>query len=220
MSADAEKFGLNLNGGDGDINTLSEKWEALAMVPANDPVYPNDYFLFVGNDNDFLSGTGKHMDAAGVIQSYDGGLENDSVILAYRVRAAAATPATIVSAGDTTQTSSVLWAHSYHIGSLTFEHSTDPTFATGVVSSTVSVTDPAQPVKALIIGLLPNTTYHYRANSLRRPCHRPIQNCRFPHDQCRPPVRCQRRPARRTVSLPLHQKRRCQKPRVLPPARR
>lgn len=84
--ADVEKFGLNLLGGHGDINTLSEKWEGLAVVSANDPANRNDYFLFLGNDNDFLSTTGAYMDASGTLQAYDGGVENDTVILAYRVR--------------------------------------------------------------------------------------------------------------------------------------
>lgn len=162
--SDAEKFGLNLNGGNGDVNTLCEKWEALAMVPAHHPIYPNDYFLFVGNDNDFLSATGKHMDAAGAIQSYDGGLENDTIVLTYRVRAGAI-PATVVSAGDTTQTSSVLWAHSKRLGPVTFAYSTDPNISTGVNFTTVNVTDPAQPVKAIITGLTANTIYHYRATT-------------------------------------------------------
>jgi phosphodiesterase/alkaline phosphatase D-like protein/2',3'-cyclic-nucleotide 2'-phosphodiesterase (5'-nucleotidase family) len=161
--ADVEKFGLNLQGGNGDINTICEKWEALAMVPANDPVYPNDYFLFVGNDNDFLSATGKYMDSNGAIQSYDGGLENDTIVLAYRVRAAAATPATIVSAGDTTQTTSVLWASSKRPGTVTFTWSKDATFATGIASTSVTVTDITQPVKVAVTGLTPNSTYYYRA---------------------------------------------------------
>ena len=84
--ADVEKFGLNLLGGHGDINTLSEKWEGLSVVSANDPANRNDYFLFLGNDNDFLSTTGAYMDASGALQTYDGGVENDTVILAYRVR--------------------------------------------------------------------------------------------------------------------------------------
>jgi uncharacterized repeat protein (TIGR01451 family) len=81
-----EKFGLNLSAAPGDPNTLCEKWEALSLVSVNDPAAPDDYFLFLGNDNDFLSATGKRMDAAGAIQPYDAGLENDTVVLAYRVR--------------------------------------------------------------------------------------------------------------------------------------
>ncbi len=80
------KFGMNLNTAPGDINSLGEKWEALCLVPVNDPAFPQDYFLFIGNDNDFMSATGKYLDTNGVIQSYDAGLENDTVVLAYRVR--------------------------------------------------------------------------------------------------------------------------------------
>jgi uncharacterized protein YjiK len=80
------KFNLNLAAAPGDINSLSEKWEALAMVSANDAANPNDYFLFIGNDNDFASQTGVYKDAAGVNQAYNAGLENDTVVLAYRVR--------------------------------------------------------------------------------------------------------------------------------------
>jgi len=81
-----EQFGLNLNAAQGDINTLSEKWEALALVSALDASAPNDYFLFVGNDNDFQSGTGMYLDAAGVLQPYNAGLENDTMVLAFRVQ--------------------------------------------------------------------------------------------------------------------------------------
>jgi hypothetical protein len=84
--AEVEKFGLNLSGGNGDINTICEKWEALGLVSANDPANPNDYFLFIGNDNDFLTANGHYMDNNGVIQTYDAGLENDTLVLAYRVR--------------------------------------------------------------------------------------------------------------------------------------
>ena len=84
--AEVEKFGLNLQGGNGDINTICEKWESLGLVSAKDPANPNDYFLFIGNDNDFLSGTGKYLDANGVLQDYDAGLENDTLVLAFRVR--------------------------------------------------------------------------------------------------------------------------------------
>jgi len=80
------KFGLNLGANNGDINTLSEKWEALGLVSANDPNAPNDYFLFIGNDNDFLTSNIKMYDANGTLQTYNGGLENDSMVLAYRVQ--------------------------------------------------------------------------------------------------------------------------------------
>ena len=86
-ATEVAKFGLNLNGTTtSDINSVCEKWEALSLVSAKDAANPNDYFLFVGNDNDFQSATGKLMDATGVIQNYTAGLENDTVVLAYRVR--------------------------------------------------------------------------------------------------------------------------------------
>lgn len=86
-ATEVAKFGLNLNGtATSDINSICEKWEALSLVSAKDAANPNDYFLFVGNDNDFQSATGKLMDAAGTIQNYNAGLENDTVVLAYRVR--------------------------------------------------------------------------------------------------------------------------------------
>ena len=80
------QFGLNLNTAPGDVNTLSEKWEGLSLVSAQDPSAPRDYFLFIGNDNDFMSATGKYMDASGNLQSYNAGLENDTMILAWRVQ--------------------------------------------------------------------------------------------------------------------------------------
>jgi hypothetical protein len=80
------QFGLNLNTAPGDLNTLSEKWEGLSLVSAQDPSAPRDYFLFIGNDNDFMSATGKYMDASGNLQSYNAGLENDTMILAWRVQ--------------------------------------------------------------------------------------------------------------------------------------
>lgn len=65
---------------------MSEKWEGLALVSAQDPSATHDYFLIIGNDNNFLSATGKYMDAAGNLQSYNAGLENDTMILAWRVQ--------------------------------------------------------------------------------------------------------------------------------------
>lgn len=85
-SSELEKFGMNLNTAPGDANTLSEKWEGLGLVSVKDPSFPNDYFLFVGNDNDFLTRSGKFMTESGTLSSYDAGLEGDTVVLAYRVR--------------------------------------------------------------------------------------------------------------------------------------
>ena len=82
------QFGLNLNAGPGDINTLSEKWEGLSLAPINDGT--GDFFLFVGNDNDFLSASGKYLDQNGVLQNTSAAgvnLENDTVVLAFRVSA-------------------------------------------------------------------------------------------------------------------------------------
>ncbi len=85
-ASELAKFGFNLNAGPGDLNTMSEKWEALGLVSVQDPAFPNDFFLFVGNDNDFLTASGRYLDANNTLQNYDSGLENDTVVLAYRVR--------------------------------------------------------------------------------------------------------------------------------------
>ncbi len=73
------KFGLN-NGPVDNTNTLSEKWEAMALVPALDPGAPDDWFLFVGNDNDFITTTGFQDGGA-----YTAGFENDTMVLVYRL---------------------------------------------------------------------------------------------------------------------------------------
>jgi len=78
-AAQLAKFGLN-NGPVDNVNTLSEKWEALALVPAFDPGAPNDWFLFVGNDNDFITTNG-FQDGARYAAAFD----NDNMVLVYRV---------------------------------------------------------------------------------------------------------------------------------------
>lgn len=78
-AAQLAKFGLN-NGPVDNVNTLSEKWEALALVPALDPGAPNDWFLFVGNDNDFITTNG-FQDGAPYAAAFD----NDNMVLVYRV---------------------------------------------------------------------------------------------------------------------------------------
>ena len=79
--AQLAKFGLR-NGPTDDDNNLSEKWEALTLLPALDPAAPNDYFLFVGNDNDFITQSGLQ---DGVAYAHPSGRENDSMLLVYRL---------------------------------------------------------------------------------------------------------------------------------------
>ena len=78
-NAELARFGL-VNGVVAGLDNLSEKWEGLALLPALDPAAPNDHFLFVANDNDFLTTDGFHAGAA-----YSGALDNDTMFLAWRV---------------------------------------------------------------------------------------------------------------------------------------
>lgn len=48
------RFGLNLST-NWDNNTLSEKWESLALIPCNESSSPHDFLLLTCNDNDFLA---------------------------------------------------------------------------------------------------------------------------------------------------------------------
>ena len=73
------RFGLT-NGVEAGYDNLSEKWEGLALLPALDPSRPDDYFLFVANDNDFATTDGFHAGGA-----YDDGKDIDTMFLAYRV---------------------------------------------------------------------------------------------------------------------------------------
>jgi hypothetical protein len=78
-NAQLARFGLT-NGVVPGLDNLSEKWEGLALLPALDPDAPNDWFLFVANDNDFITTDGFQAGAA-----YDAGFDNDTMFLAYRV---------------------------------------------------------------------------------------------------------------------------------------
>jgi len=98
------RFGLNLNvlGTAGaasagnaalaqNTNSISEKWEALSVVPCLDAANPNDYFLMVGNDNDFITASGVMTAAStpayNAINTTAGAetVENLNRILVYRV---------------------------------------------------------------------------------------------------------------------------------------
>jgi hypothetical protein len=54
----------------------------MALVPALDPALPRDFFLFVVNDNDFITQNGFQ---AGAAYKDPSGVELDTMILVYRV---------------------------------------------------------------------------------------------------------------------------------------
>ncbi len=85
-NAELARFGL-INGVNPDFDNLSEKWEGLALLPALDPEHPDDYFLFIANDNDFATTDGFQVGSA-----YNDGKDIDTMFLAYRVTIAAAVP--------------------------------------------------------------------------------------------------------------------------------
>lgn len=80
-TAELRKFGLH-NGEPNDRNNLSEKWEGMTLAPALDPINPNDFFLFITNDNDFITQDGYQ---AGAAYRDASGLEVDTMLLAYRI---------------------------------------------------------------------------------------------------------------------------------------
>lgn len=77
--AELGRFGLT-SVGPNTPDFLSDKWEGLALLSVLDPSAPDDYFLFVGNDNDFITTNGFQVGSA-----YDAGLDNDTMFLVYRV---------------------------------------------------------------------------------------------------------------------------------------
>lgn len=80
-NAQLNRFGLH-NGEPGDANDLYEKWESMAVLPVNDPAAPNDYFLVVGSDNDFITQHGAMQNKPYADSS---GKDVDTVVLVYRV---------------------------------------------------------------------------------------------------------------------------------------
>ncbi|TIV96601.1 MAG: hypothetical protein E5V85_17355, partial [Mesorhizobium sp.] len=75
------RFGLH-NGAPNDRNNLSEKWEAMSLVSVLDPKLPDDYFLFVANDNDFLTQDGFQV---GAPYKAEDGADVDTTFLVYQV---------------------------------------------------------------------------------------------------------------------------------------
>ncbi|MFD1744275.1 esterase-like activity of phytase family protein [Rhizobium helianthi] len=75
------RFGLH-NGAPNDKNNLSEKWEAMSIASAQDATAPDDYFLFVANDNDFLTQDGFQVGAS---YKAEGGADVDTMFQVFRV---------------------------------------------------------------------------------------------------------------------------------------
>jgi hypothetical protein len=75
-----KRFGLH-NGAPNDANDLYEKWESMALAPTGGS--PDDYFLFIGSDNDFITQNGM---MAGKPYADASGANVDSLVLVYRVR--------------------------------------------------------------------------------------------------------------------------------------
>jgi hypothetical protein len=80
-NAQLNAFGLH-NGEPNDRNNLSKKWEGMTLVPALDPANPQDFFLFVSNDNDFITQIGFQ---AGSAYQDPSGIDVDTVFLVFRL---------------------------------------------------------------------------------------------------------------------------------------
>ncbi|RZK03626.1 MAG: autotransporter domain-containing protein [Novosphingobium sp.] len=65
--------------------TISEKIEAMALAPVLEENAPQDFFLFVGNDNDFQGTNIQFNGTPGTSGALDGSGNNDSVMLVYRL---------------------------------------------------------------------------------------------------------------------------------------
>lgn len=65
--------------------TISEKIEAMALAPVLEENAPQDFFLFVGNDNDFQATQASFNGTNYTLGALDGSGNNDSVMLVYRL---------------------------------------------------------------------------------------------------------------------------------------
>ncbi|MBB4196373.1 hypothetical protein CCR94_15065 [Rhodoblastus sphagnicola] len=79
-TAQLGKFGININNTSPTRLTLTEKWEGMALAPVLEQGKPQDFFLFIGNDNDFLSTT---CVTSGV--SCAQAVNSDAMVLIYRM---------------------------------------------------------------------------------------------------------------------------------------
>jgi hypothetical protein len=87
-NTELNRFGLH-NGAPADSNDLYEKWESIGVEPVGDPSAPNDYFLFVGSDNDFITQNGF---MTGFSYADASGYNVDTLVLVYRVTLPTYTP--------------------------------------------------------------------------------------------------------------------------------
>lgn len=76
--AQLARFGLSVDAR--SEGALSEKWEAMDLAPVLERDHPADYFLIVGNDNDFIA---RQCRMSG--QACDSEIDNDNRVLLYRV---------------------------------------------------------------------------------------------------------------------------------------
>lgn len=75
------RVGLDLETARGPhAGLLSEKWEAMDVLPALDPQHPKDVLLLIGNDTDFIA---RHCRMQG--ESCDSAYDNDNRVLVYRL---------------------------------------------------------------------------------------------------------------------------------------
>jgi len=79
-AAQLARVGLGLDRHDPRLAPLSEKWEAMDLVPVLDRRHPHDWWLLVGNDNDFIA---RRCVMRG--ERCDSPLDNDNRILVYRL---------------------------------------------------------------------------------------------------------------------------------------
>ena len=68
-----------------NATTIGEKWEAMALAPVLEENAPQDFFLFVGNDNDFQGTNIRFNGVSSASGALDGTGNNDSILLVYRL---------------------------------------------------------------------------------------------------------------------------------------
>ena len=81
------RFGLNASTRPSNSTSLSEKYEALGLAPVLEEGRPQDFFLLIGNDNDFITNNGfvngQSFNAS--LAGAGGSGNNDNQILVYRL---------------------------------------------------------------------------------------------------------------------------------------